>query len=84
MFLMHVITDKTQAGEVTFDDGSTYSLTVSLGEPKWIDGSNITETFKKSLPEGWVNTCPCKEQYLPLRGSIRASRRINKGQSAAQ
>lgn len=53
---MHVITDKTQAGEVTFGDGSSYSLTVGLGDPKRIDGSNITEAFKKSLPKEWVKT----------------------------
>ena len=53
---LHVITDKTQAGAVEFDDGSAFSLTVGLGEPKRIDGSNITETFKKSLPKGWVKT----------------------------
>ena len=53
---LHVITDKTQAGSVVFDDGAAYSLTGGLGEPKRIDGSNITEAFKKSLPKGWVKT----------------------------
>ena len=53
---LHDIKDETKQGEVTFDDGATYSLTVGVGDPKRIDGSNITEAFKQTLPKGWVKT----------------------------
>lgn len=53
---LHALTGKTQAGEVVFDDGSVFSLTVGVADPKRIDGSNITEAFKQTLPKGWVKT----------------------------
>ena len=50
------IKDRTKAGAVVFDDESVYSVTVGLGDPKRIDGSNITEAFKKTLPKDWVKS----------------------------
>lgn len=50
------IKDRTQSGSVTFDDGSVYSLTVGLGDPKRIDGSNITKSFMQTLPKEWTKT----------------------------
>ena len=45
---------ETKAGAVVFDDGTTFTLTVGTGDPKRIDGSNITEAFKAELPADWV------------------------------
>ena len=45
--------EHTKVGKVEFED-SAYSLTVGIGDPKRIDGSNITEAFKADLPAEWI------------------------------
>ena len=37
-------------------DGQQYRLTVSLGDPKRINGANFTQDFLKRLPEAWCKS----------------------------
>ena len=52
---LHDYKGQTKVGAVEIDDAK-YSLTVGVGEPKRIDGSNITEAFKETLPVNWTKS----------------------------
>ena len=49
------IKDGVKNGIVEVNE-TQYRLTVSLGDPKRISGSNMTQDFLKRLPEGWCKS----------------------------
>ena len=68
-----------QTGYVTID-GKTYHLAVSKGEPKRINGANMTQEFLEKLPTGWqksvVKTLPDKDYLMTLSASELAKKGI--------